>query len=297
MGHSNIRITFDRYGHLFPRGDDSAELAAADAAFFSKPPPPAPTPATVIVLKPPSQEMPVEELPPLPAPIPAPIPTPVIEPISETVPIEKRLPPQAKPSPVAFLQTKGSDGRFVAGSRRYTVEAERADAAVLAHPEMPTQALARKIGVSKQTVLRARRKLNENPVSAEVGPTTDARTALGQFAPGPRPQPLMDKARAALLEHPHLSATAIARMIGVSKKTVLNAVRAPVPRSTVGRFVAGSRRYTVEGERAEDALLKHPGMPVRTLAKLTGVPRTTLMRAMERLNKSPVSAETPVSRK
>ena len=30
MGHSTIAITADVYGHLFPRGDDSAELAAAE---------------------------------------------------------------------------------------------------------------------------------------------------------------------------------------------------------------------------------------------------------------------------
>ena len=35
MGHSSIQITFDRYGHLFPRGDDGAELVAAEKAFFS----------------------------------------------------------------------------------------------------------------------------------------------------------------------------------------------------------------------------------------------------------------------
>jgi integrase len=35
MGHSSIQITFDRYGHLFPRGDDSAELAAAEAVLFN----------------------------------------------------------------------------------------------------------------------------------------------------------------------------------------------------------------------------------------------------------------------
>jgi integrase len=34
MGHSSIQITFDRYGHLFPRGDDGAELAAAEKAFL-----------------------------------------------------------------------------------------------------------------------------------------------------------------------------------------------------------------------------------------------------------------------
>jgi integrase len=32
-GHSNIQITADTYGHLFPRGDDSAELAAAEGKF------------------------------------------------------------------------------------------------------------------------------------------------------------------------------------------------------------------------------------------------------------------------
>jgi integrase len=30
MGHSSITITADRYGHLFPRGDDAAELANAE---------------------------------------------------------------------------------------------------------------------------------------------------------------------------------------------------------------------------------------------------------------------------
>jgi integrase len=35
MGHSSIQLTADRYGHLFPRGDDSAELAAAEKAFLS----------------------------------------------------------------------------------------------------------------------------------------------------------------------------------------------------------------------------------------------------------------------
>jgi integrase len=34
LGHSSIRMTLDVYGHLFPRGDDRAELAAADLAFF-----------------------------------------------------------------------------------------------------------------------------------------------------------------------------------------------------------------------------------------------------------------------
>jgi integrase len=34
LGHSSITLTADRYGHLFPRGDDGAELAAAEQAFL-----------------------------------------------------------------------------------------------------------------------------------------------------------------------------------------------------------------------------------------------------------------------
>jgi integrase len=34
MGHASIAITMDVYGHLFPRGDDGTELAAAERAFL-----------------------------------------------------------------------------------------------------------------------------------------------------------------------------------------------------------------------------------------------------------------------
>lgn len=34
MGHSSITITMDTYGHLFPSGDDGAELAAAQKALL-----------------------------------------------------------------------------------------------------------------------------------------------------------------------------------------------------------------------------------------------------------------------
>jgi integrase len=34
MGHSSIMVTLDTYGHLFPRGDDAAELAAAEKALL-----------------------------------------------------------------------------------------------------------------------------------------------------------------------------------------------------------------------------------------------------------------------
>jgi len=30
LGHATITMTMDVYGHLFPRGDDGAELAAAE---------------------------------------------------------------------------------------------------------------------------------------------------------------------------------------------------------------------------------------------------------------------------
>ena len=33
MGHSSVQVTADTYGHLFPRSDDGAELAAAERAF------------------------------------------------------------------------------------------------------------------------------------------------------------------------------------------------------------------------------------------------------------------------
>jgi integrase len=35
LGHASIQMTADRYGHLFPRGDDGAELAAAERRLFS----------------------------------------------------------------------------------------------------------------------------------------------------------------------------------------------------------------------------------------------------------------------
>jgi integrase len=34
LGHASIQMTADRYGHLFPSGDDGAELTAAERAFF-----------------------------------------------------------------------------------------------------------------------------------------------------------------------------------------------------------------------------------------------------------------------
>ena len=34
LGHASIQITADRYGHLFPRGDDGAELVAAERSLL-----------------------------------------------------------------------------------------------------------------------------------------------------------------------------------------------------------------------------------------------------------------------
>jgi integrase len=38
MGHSSITVTLDTYGHLFPRGDDGAELAEAERALLGEEP-------------------------------------------------------------------------------------------------------------------------------------------------------------------------------------------------------------------------------------------------------------------
>lgn len=35
LGHSSITMTMDVYGHLFPRGDDAEELAAAEQALLA----------------------------------------------------------------------------------------------------------------------------------------------------------------------------------------------------------------------------------------------------------------------
>ena len=35
LGHASIQMAADTYGHLFPRGDDGSELAAAERAFLA----------------------------------------------------------------------------------------------------------------------------------------------------------------------------------------------------------------------------------------------------------------------
>jgi integrase len=38
LGHASIQMTADRYGHLFPSGDDGTELAAAEKALLTSMP-------------------------------------------------------------------------------------------------------------------------------------------------------------------------------------------------------------------------------------------------------------------
>ena len=35
LGHASVQMTADTYGHLFLRGDDAAEFAAAEKAFLA----------------------------------------------------------------------------------------------------------------------------------------------------------------------------------------------------------------------------------------------------------------------
>ena len=35
LGHSSITMTYDRYGHLFPRGDDTGALEKAEKALLA----------------------------------------------------------------------------------------------------------------------------------------------------------------------------------------------------------------------------------------------------------------------
>jgi DNA-binding MarR family transcriptional regulator len=63
-------------------------------------------------------------------------------------------------------------GQFLPGPR-YTAEMARVEAAVLANPGMSARALAKKLGVSKTTVLRARERLN-NKHTVETEPADAA---------------------------------------------------------------------------------------------------------------------------
>ena len=247
LGHSSIRMTADRYGHLFPRGDDTAELAIADARFFGNVSSPRPSTATVTALKPNAQTVPVEEpLSAVPPPVVATdperehsaslIPMILADPAIST----RELVSKTGASPLAIrraraaLKSQFDDAAVLVGGRsalgqflpgpRPTASMARVEAAVLANPGLSAQTLANKIGVGKTSVKRARKrlqsKLGANPVS------TENRSTLGQFLPGLRDHPRMDQAKAAVLAHPGLSARALAKKIGISKQTVLHAQKA-----------------------------------------------------------------------
>jgi DNA-binding Lrp family transcriptional regulator len=93
----------------------------------------------------------------------------------------------------------------------------------------------------------------------------------------------MDRAKAAVLEDPNKPAAAIAREIGVSKKTVLNAKNA----------LNIATRNTAKMARVEAAVLANPDMSARALAKQLGIGKTTVLRARERLKSK--RGENPVS--
>jgi integrase/transposase len=293
LGHASIRMTSDTYGHLFPRGDDRAELAAADAMFFDNVPAPRPATATVTMLKPVVDNIvPVEDITPT-------TPQPVLEPVGEPAAVDdERVPAVGSASP-----------------------RERAEAAILAFPDLDDPSLATKIGVSPQTIRRAREGFNNNknqPSEVQVAdePTprpmpdhpkaleferaraaatvsVEGRSALGQFLPGPRPTSAkMARIEAAVLANPGMSTRALANELGVLKSSVKYARKRLKDkrgeevlvdgRSRLGQFLPGAR-ITPQGERAKAAVLANPQMPIRTLAKKLGLPRTTLRRVQKEL--------------
>jgi integrase len=215
LGHASIRMTADRYGHLFPRGDDAAELAAADAMFFDNKPAPRPATATVTVLRPHVQELPVEESPmPMPPPIAVETPQPqqaamvAVLPEPEPEAISGEVPPAPIPKPKPISATVAAF--------------DRAKAAILDHPHLSTKELVSKTGISRPVISRARRAaLKGGAVTTAV--SVEGRSTLGQFMPGPRYTAEMARVEAAVLANPGMSARALAPKLGVSKTTVLRA--------------------------------------------------------------------------
>jgi len=207
LGHASIRMTADRYGHLFPRGDDAAELAVANAMFFGNLPTPRPATAAVTALKPLSQPVPVDALPPSPASTPAPVTAPVTAPV-----VGGRR----------WRRGRRSAGRQTEAISATVAAFDRAKAAILAHPELSTRALVSKIGVSRPVISRARAALKKNgAVSAAV--SVEGRSTRGQFLPGPRHTAGMARVEAAVLANPDMSARALAKKLGVDKTTVRHA--------------------------------------------------------------------------
>jgi integrase len=231
LGHASIRMTSDTYGHLFPRGDDRAELAAADAMFFNNVPAPRPATATVTMLKPVVDNIvPVEDI--------APAPQPVLKPIGEPAAVDDdHVPAVGSASP-----------------------RERAKTAILAYPKLNDLTIAKKIGVSPQTMYRAREALNDKNQPGEV-PVADEPQKPISVAITAR-----ERVKAALLADPNISTRDITKM----------------NRSRLGQFLPGPR-YTAEMARVEAAVLANPGMSSRALAKKLGVSKTAVLRAQRRL--------------
>jgi hypothetical protein len=172
-----------------------------------------------------SVEKPVKELPQL-----QPISSPIVadEPPTPMPDHPKAFESEcARAAATVSVQNRSALGRFLPGPR-ITAQSERARAAVLAHPHMRIRTLAKELGLPRTTLRRVQKALMDagavGPPAAALPPhlATCSRSALGRFTSGPRAQPLMDRAKAALLQNKGMSASAIARMIGVSKKTVQN---------------------------------------------------------------------------
>jgi transposase len=303
LGHASIRMTADRYGHLFPRGDDSAELKAADAMFFGNVPAPRPATAAVTMLKPVDNTVPADSSLALVEPVPLPIP------IGE---------PTAAP-PVALPM---ADDELVPAVGSASPR-ERAKAAILAYPNLDNPAIAKKIGVSLQTMNRAREK-QPGDVAAETTaaacavsptavppaaeptkaaplahPTVPNRTARGQFLPGPWHTPEMERVEAAVLANPGMPTNTLARQIGVGKTAVLRAKRRLNPdenpicaenRTARGQFSKGPW-HTPGMARVEAAVLANPGMSCQAIAEQIGVSKTTVLNARRRLGEKSIWVE------
>jgi DNA-binding XRE family transcriptional regulator len=289
LGHTTIRMTSDTYGHLFPRGDDSDELKAADAMFFGNVPAPRPATAAVTMLKPVIETVAVVE--PITMPEHAPAALPVAPPAAD----DDLVPAVGSASP-----------------------RERAKAVILAYPDLDNPILAKKIGVSRQTMIRAREALppgeapddplpttaaTPKPVSTTVAvmahPTVRNRTTLGRFLPGPWRTPEMEHIEAAVLANPGMPTRTLARQIGVGKTAVLRAKRRLNPsenpicaenRTARGQFSKGPWR-TALMDRVDDAIRANPGMSSQAIAEQIGVSKTSVKRGKQRLKSTLLASE------
>jgi DNA-binding XRE family transcriptional regulator len=200
---------------------------------------------------------------------------------------------------------------------------ERAKAAILAYPNLGNPAIAKKIGVSLQTMNRAREKQPGDipaettaaacadaptavPTAAEPAkaatlahPAVPNRTARGQFLKGPRHTPEMERVEAAVLANPGVPTKTLARQIGVDKTTVLRAKRRLNPgenpicaenRTARGQFSKGPW-HTALKDRVDDAIRANPGMSSQAIAEQIGVSKTSVKRGKQRLKSTLLASE------